>query len=322
MRLPSLPLISIRFSNHHIQPWNYFSAFATASLATAALYAREDVVTTIVTTFPETVGYTVIPSTTIETTITGTVTTVSVSGTEASGSVGSYATHTSFNQAEFSIKCTNEDSSKCDSLTEATTNFPVTEVTYLDYSGTTSYLELTESISTILEVAAFETEIITDGITTRVTLDGITTTIIVSTASTVGLTVSATTVTIAPTEYTLTVPESLRSSDSEYSETTTLSSTIIYLNAPGATTSISLEGVTTELTQITTLTLTIPESTSFFVSAGMVSSYVTTISGAESSESSSSEESISDTNVSSSEEITCEWESSKKIKKEGIWKAK
>ena len=34
------------------------SAFATASLGTAALYAREDVVTTIVTTLPDTAATT------------------------------------------------------------------------------------------------------------------------------------------------------------------------------------------------------------------------------------------------------------------------
>ena len=55
-RLPLLLLTSLRFCNHHIQLWNFFSTFATVSLATAALYARE-VGDIVVSTIPGTVKY-------------------------------------------------------------------------------------------------------------------------------------------------------------------------------------------------------------------------------------------------------------------------
>ena len=274
-------------------------------LATAALYAREDVVTTIVTTFPETVGYTVIPATTIQTVITGTITTISATGTDITASLSAYNTHSNIAQSEYTLSCTSEaDSStkQCDSLTETIVNWPSDEATYMSYTGSTTYVDLSESISTVVDIPPFVTEVVTDGVSTSVTIEGLTTTIIVSTNSIVRLELAATTLTIDPTPYTLTVPEDSRGSDSSYSTTLTVSSTDIYFNVPGTTTTLSLEGVTTEFTQITTLILEIPESTSFFVSAGMVSSYVTTISDTGSSESSSSEESTSDTNVPSSEE--------------------
>ena len=79
------------------------SAFATASLATAALYAREDVVTTNVTTLPDTTGVTTIPGTIIEATITRTLATVTVSSTETDGTIESHTETTSFDSVEFSI---------------------------------------------------------------------------------------------------------------------------------------------------------------------------------------------------------------------------
>ena len=79
------------------------SAFATASLATAALYAREDVVTTNVTTLPDTTGVTTIPGTIIETTITRTLATVTVSSTETDGTIESYTVKYQFELAEFTI---------------------------------------------------------------------------------------------------------------------------------------------------------------------------------------------------------------------------
>ena len=55
------------------------SAFATASLATAALYAREDVVTTIVTTLAEeSTTYVVVDGQTEETVVSGTPSVVEV----------------------------------------------------------------------------------------------------------------------------------------------------------------------------------------------------------------------------------------------------
>ena len=227
-----------------------------------------------------------------------------MSGTETIASLPAYNTHTSIGESQYTLSCTSggNSSSQCDTLTETTFNWPSDDPFSMSYTGTSSYVDLEESISSILEVAALETEIVVDSITTRVTLDGLTTTIVVSTNTIVRLDMPATTITVEPTAYTLTVPEESRGSDSSYSETTTISATEIYLNVAGVSTTISLEGISTEFTQITTLTLEIPESTSFFVSAGMVSSYVTTISDTGSSENSSSEESTSDTNVSSSEE--------------------
>ena len=239
-----------------------------------------------------------IPANTIETIITGPITTVIVNGTETSGSVSGYNTHTTFDEsATYTLSCA-AGGTKCDTLTETIFYWPSETPIVISYSGTTSYLELTESISTIVEVPSFVTEIVTDGISTQVTLDAITTTLTTSGSTTVGLTVPAASTSIYSSTL-VTVPESLRSADSEYSTTITISATTIYFNVAAATTDVSFEGVTTELTQIATFTLVIPESTSFFVSDGMVSSYVTTISGTESSESSSPEESTSDTNISS-----------------------
>ena len=153
------------------------------------------------------------------------------------------------------------------------------------------------------------TEITADGITTQVTLEGITTTFTTTISTSVELIASATTLTIDPTAYTLTVPVDSRQSDSSYSTTSTLASTEYTLIVESVSTSISLESLSTELIQVTTLKITIPESTSSFTSSDVVSSYTTTISGAESEESSSSEES-SDTNVSSSEESSTTEESS------------
>ena len=276
----------------------------------AALYAREDVVTTIVTTIPGTTSYSVIPSTVIEATITRTLATVTGTGTDTTGSIDSYTTTTSFGSVDFSLSCSSDgqSSNQCDSLTEATTNFPVEETSYLTYDGTSTSLELTEILSTEVQVAALETEITVSGITTQVTLDSLTTAVTTTISTSVELAIAATTVTIEPTAYTLTVPVDSRSSDSSYSTTSTLESTVITLSVESVSTSISLEKVTTELTQITTLKITIPESTSSFTSSDIVSSYVTTISGTESEESSSSEES-SDTNVSSTEESSTTEES-------------
>ena len=76
-----------------------------------------------------------------------TIVTFSVSGTEIVGSISGYATHTSLNSTNIKIGCKNEDNSKYDSVTEVTTKFPVSGTAYLSYSGTTPYLEPTESIS-------------------------------------------------------------------------------------------------------------------------------------------------------------------------------
>ena len=250
-----------------------------------------------------------IPATTIETVIIGTITTISATGTDITASLSAYNTHSSIAETEYTLSCSSEAGSstkQCDSLTETIVNWPSDEAEYMSYTGSTTYVDLAESISTVVDIPPFVTEVVTDGVSTSVTIEGLTTTIIVSTNSIVRLELSATTLTIGPTPYTLTVPEDQRSSDSAYSTTLTVFSTEIYFNVPGTTTTLSLEGVTTEFTQITTLILEIPESTSFFVSAGMVSSYVTTISDTGSSESSSessnSEESTCDTTIPSSEE--------------------
>ena len=58
--------------NYHIQLLDYISVSTFESAVAVALYAREDIVTTIVTTLPDTTGYTVIPAATIETAITRT----------------------------------------------------------------------------------------------------------------------------------------------------------------------------------------------------------------------------------------------------------
>ena len=278
-------------------------ASITASLLTAALHAREDVVTTIVTTYAESVGYTVIPATSIETVITGETTGVTVTGIETTASVDGYNTHTSIGESAYTLSCTSggDSSTQCDSLTETTFFWPSNEPVVISYAGTTQYFELSEATTAVLEVPDITTDISTDGISTRVTIGGITTSITVSTSSLFALTVPAATTSIHSTII-VTVPEESRVSDSSYTTSFTISPTNIYFNVATVSTVVSLEGVTTDYTQITTLTLEIPATTDFFVSSGMVSSYVTTISGTESSESSSSEEPTSDTNVSSSEE--------------------
>ena len=281
-----------------------FSAIATASLATGALYAREDVVTTIVTTYPESVGYTVIPATSIETVVTGETTGITITGTDTTASVDGYNTHTTVAESAYTFSCTSEAGSSCNELTETTFYWPTDTPIVISYDGTTQYFELSEATTAVLEVPDITTDIGTDGISTQVTIGGITTSITVSSATTFALTVSAATTSIHSTII-VTVPDDQRVDSSSYTTSFTISSTNIYFNVAAASTTVSLDGVTTDYTQITTLTLEIPESTSFFVSAGMETSYVTTISGTESSESSSSEESTSDTNVSSSEEYNC-----------------
>ena len=185
-----------------------------------------------------------------------------------------YTTSTSFESAEFTIECSSggESSNQCDSLTEAITSFPVSEATSLTYDGTSTSLELTEILSTVVQIEQTVTEIVTDGISTKVTLEGIKTTFTTTISTSVNLIASASTITIEPTAYTLTVPVDSRGADSSYSTTMTLSSTVITLSVASVSTSISIEKVTTELTQVTTLTLTIPESTSSFTSSGIVSS--------------------------------------------------
>ena len=139
----------------------------------------------IITNFPETAVYNVVPATSIETTITRTLATITATGTDTSGSIDSYTTSNTFDSAEFSLSCTSggEASSQCDTLAETTTSFPVTEITSLTYEGTTSTLELTESISTEVQVSALETDITVNGFTTKVTLDDITTIITPSIAN-------------------------------------------------------------------------------------------------------------------------------------------
>ena len=272
---------------------------------TPALYAREDVVTTIVTTYPESVGYTVTPATSIETVITGETTGITIAGTETTASVNGYNTHTTVAESAYTFSCTSDAGSSCNELTETTFYWPTDTPIVISYAGTTQYFELSEATTAVLEVSDITTDISTEGISTQVTIEGITTSITVSSATTFALTVSATTTSIHST-IVVTVPDDQRVSDSSYTTSFTISPTTIYFNVAAVSTTVSLEGVTTDYTQITTLTLDIPESTSFFVSEGMVSSYVTTIPDSESSESSSSEESTSDTTVSSSEECKCE----------------
>ena len=253
------------------------------------------------------VGYTAIPAITTETVITGTITTISATGTDVTASLAAYNTHSSIGQSEYTLSCSSQaDSStlQCDSLTETIINWPSDDAAYMSYAGSATYADRTESISTIVEIPSFVTEIVTDGVTTSVTIDGLTTAIVVSTSSIVRLELSATTLTIGPTPYTLAVPEESRGSESSYSTTLTVLSTDIYLNAPGTIRTLSLEGVTTEFTQITTIILEIPESTSFFVGADMVSSYVKTISDTGRSENSNPEES-SKTDIFSHEEYNC-----------------
>ena len=78
--LPSLPPLSLTPENHPPRStMKLLSAFATASLATAALYAREDVVTTIVTTLAEeTTSYVVVDGQTEETGVSGSPSVVEV----------------------------------------------------------------------------------------------------------------------------------------------------------------------------------------------------------------------------------------------------
>ena len=104
-------------------------------------------------------------------------------------------------------------------------------------------MELTESISTEVQVAALETDITVNGISTKVTLEGVKTTFTTTISTAVELAIPATTVIIEPTPYTLTVPDDSRQSDSSYSTATTFSSTVITLSVELVSTHISLEGI-------------------------------------------------------------------------------
>ena len=237
--------------------------------------------------------------------ITGETTGITITGTETTASVSGYNTHTTFEQSSYTFSCTGEAGSSCNELTETTFYWPTDTPIVISYAGTTEYFELSEATTAVLEVSDIITDITTDGISTQVTIEGITTSITVSSATTFALTVSAATTSIHST-IVVTVPDDQRVSDSSYTTSFTISPTTIYFNVAAVSTTVSLEGVTTAYTQITTLNLEIPATSSFFVSSGMVSSYVTTIPDTESSENSSSEESTSDTTVSSSEECKCE----------------
>ena len=62
----------------------------------------------------------------------------------------------------------NAGSSKCDSVTEVTTKFPVSDTAYLGYTGITSYLELIGSLSPRVQVFAYKPNIAAGKTFTRV----------------------------------------------------------------------------------------------------------------------------------------------------------
>ena len=162
-----------------------------------------------------------------------------------------YTASTSFNSVEFTIECSSggESSNQCDSLTEATTSFPVSEAASLTYDGTTTIWGFTESIST--EVQVEHLKLILPSMVSAQRSDWRIKTIFTTTISTSAeIAIAATTLTISPSEYTLTVPVDSRGADSSYSTTMTLSSTVITLSVASVSTSISIEKVTTELTRL------------------------------------------------------------------------
>ena len=179
--LPLLSLINLRLSNHHIQPCNYFSAFATASLATAALYAREDGDVVVSTISPESTSTSTI---TYETTLTGegapttelnvasTSTVVTVTRTEEIvTNSASTATTVSFNPTTTDIGGTTYTML----TTEGSPDIPDSTTLYIIPKVETAVI--VESYETVFDVSGSSVTVTVPGVTTSVTIESAETTI-------------------------------------------------------------------------------------------------------------------------------------------------
>ena len=280
------------------------SAFATASLATAALYAREDVVTTIVTTLAE------------ETVILGTPSVVEVAGVETTVSFDVLNTHTSITPAVFSVELSaatlgagGEFTFSIDgSQVEATNSF---ETTFI-YSGTTLELSFpsrqtafhfTGEGSTEVTIPPVHSHLTVDGIETAVDIPGFTTTIVLTGSIDIIVDVPATTTQMIIPEATYVfsaITDSVVTGDGDTKYcgtftdqtidnaantgspcvmgalfTVTLPSDVsaLYLHGEGLTTSFALQGVTTTFLPEQTITVVKDGSTEASVIPAVVSSY-------------------------------------------------
>ena len=191
------------------------SAFATASLATAALYAREDNVMTIVTTLAEeSTTYIVVDGQTDETVVSGTPSAVEVAAAETTVSFEAYNTHTSITPAVFSVYLSaqriqtadinsgrftflvNGESVTAHSSFETTWVYPGTTLE-LSFSSRQTAFQFTGEGYTEITLPSEHTHLTVDGIETAVDIPGFTTTLTVTDSTNVIVNIPATTAQMA-----------------------------------------------------------------------------------------------------------------------------
>ena len=183
------------------------SALSAPLLAPRGLYAREDIVTTIVTTLAEeSTTYVVVDGQTEETVVSGTPYVVEVPAAETTMSFEAYNTHTSVSAAVFSVDLpatTLDDAGKFTfsidgSQVDATYSF-VTTFLYpgttleLSFSARQTAFHFTGEGSTEVIIPPEHTHVTVDGIETAVDIPGFTTTVAVTGSSNVIVDVPATT---------------------------------------------------------------------------------------------------------------------------------
>ena len=207
------------------------SAFATASLATVALYAREDVVTTIVTTLAEeSTTYVVVDGQTEETVVSGTPSVVEISAAETTVDFSELITNVQLtptvitvevagtygdnaNSVVFTMSVNGQSQGSDGKLTLNADDSLTTEWTYpgttlsLSFSSRQTAFRFTGAVSTEITLPTEHTHVTVDGIETAVDLPGLTTTIVAtdSTVVLVDLPETTTTLEITAETYSLTV---------------------------------------------------------------------------------------------------------------------
>ena len=281
-----------------------FSAFATASLATAALYARE-VGDVVVSTIPGTVSTS---TTSYETTLTGDdapTTEVSVTSTSTEVTISRPSeviniAETTTTTITFSPTTTVTD--------ESTFTFTATE-TSTDIPVSTTNFEIS-SFSTHISVASYETKVDVDGSTVTVTVPGTETDVIVLSEQ-VTVTITDTTTSEATfSSVTATSGDSSASFDITVtltipvtSTTYTPTETVVPITIPGTSTIVTLSKVSTVISETV---ISIPEQVTSYTVGASDESSSSEESSTTAEESTSSEESTTTEESTSSEESTTE----------------
>ena len=309
------------------------SALSASLLAPRGLYAREDIVTTIVTTLAEeSTTYIVIDGQTEETVVSGTPSVVEIGAAETTLDIYPLFVHTAADATTISVEIEPQALRiGGPGFTGTINGSPFTKIvpfaTTWTYPGTTLSLTFSarqaafvfsNAISTEITLPSEHTHVTINGVETAIDLPGLTTTIEVSESTNIIVDLPATTATreIYPETFEFTVDAAqINESDGiKFCGTdeaqiiteqwgpgvgapcipgTTFAVTLpsqrrdFFLKADGLITTFTLPGITTTFVPEQTITITKDGSTETSVIPAVVSSYVTT---------------ISDTNVSSSEE--------------------